>query len=114
FICIYCVFLHHIVIVLFLFSGQSYRVLSCYRERQKSWPRRTKVLTLSKMLKRYFLVQNCRENTFLKRKDFCPLGQDFCRLGQDICPPRPGLLPPSVSCHVFVKGATIANSVLAV
>ena len=42
-----------------------------------------------KTLKRCFLVQNCRENTFWK----C---QDFCRLGQDFCPPRPELLPPPV------------------
>src|SRR5689334_7824718 len=31
-----------------------------------------KVLKLSKTLKRCFLVQNCRENTFLKCQDFCP------------------------------------------
>ena len=60
---------------------------------QKSWPRRTKVLTLSKTLKRCFLVQNCRENTFLK----C---QDFCRLGQDFCPPRSGLFAAQVRTFV--------------
>jgi hypothetical protein len=51
-----------------------------------------KVLTLSKTLKRCFLVQNYRENTFLKFQDFYPLGQDFCPPGSRLLLLGSGLL----------------------